>query len=142
MAQIESNTRYIIRNKKAGTVIDLSGSDNHSVLGWNRHGGENQQWELIQENDGQWEFKNVATGKYLKFDGEAKDGEPLIASDEPYGWDIWPDEQDPSGVRICVHNTRQVVDLSDHGNPANGTPVTLWWGWQPGENQVWIFERV
>jgi len=36
---------------------------------------------------------------------------------------------------------KQNVDLSDHGNPAPGTPVTLWRCWK-GENQIWKFEQV
>jgi hypothetical protein len=32
------------------------------------------------------------------------------------------------------------VDLSDNGNPADRTPVTLWKKWH-GENQVWKLEE-
>jgi len=42
---------------------------------------------------------------------------------------------------IFVHDSKLNVDLSDHGNPTPGTPVTIWGKWE-GENQVWRFEQV
>ena len=36
--------------------------------------------------------------------------------------------------------TEMDVDLSDHGNPKDGTPITLWGKWE-GENQVWKFQE-
>ena len=41
---------------------------------------------------------------------------------------------------IFVHNSQLNVDLSDRGNPAPGTPVTIWGKWE-GDNQVWRFEQ-
>lgn len=41
---------------------------------------------------------------------------------------------------ILIHNTGINVDLSDHGNAADKTPVTLWGQW-PGENQVWDLQQ-
>jgi hypothetical protein len=43
--------------------------------------------------------------------------------------------------RIYVPGTEYCVDLSDHGNPNNGTIVTLWAAWK-GANQAWIFDQV
>ena len=37
---------------------------------------------------------------------------------------------------IVYQGTNKNVDLSDHGNAAPGTPVTLWSQWD-GKNQVW-----
>jgi hypothetical protein len=34
---------YKFVNRKSGTVIDFSGTDQRSVLGWNTHTGENQK---------------------------------------------------------------------------------------------------
>ncbi len=42
--------------------------------------------------------------------------------------------------RLFVPNTHYNLDLSDHGNPTPGTPVTLWGKWHPGKNQTWRFE--
>ncbi|KAF8151499.1 ricin B-like lectin [Crassisporium funariophilum] len=137
---IESTHRYIIKNQKGGTVIDLNGNDNRSIIGFPRHGGPNQQWETIRTADG-WHIKNVATGLYLSFEGQAGDGKKLVADQAPFLWHLWPDKKQTDAFRICVPNTKQNVDLSDHGNPNPGTPVTLWGTWE-GLNQVWLFERV
>jgi hypothetical protein len=40
-----------------------------------------------------------------------------------------------------VPGTDYCVDLSDHGNPRDGTIVTLWANWKGG-NQAWRFETV
>jgi len=32
------------------------------------------------------------------------------------------------------------VDLSDHGNAADRTPVTLWGEWK-GQNQIWMLQE-
>ena len=39
----EHGRTYKIVNAKAGNVLDLSGSDNRSLIGWDWHGGHNQQ---------------------------------------------------------------------------------------------------
>lgn len=40
---IQSGNRYILVNKKAGTVVDLDIRNNKTVICWSRHGGLNQQ---------------------------------------------------------------------------------------------------
>ena len=34
---------YILQNVMSGSILDLSGGDNKSLIGFTRHGGENQQ---------------------------------------------------------------------------------------------------
>ncbi|KAI0270586.1 carbohydrate-binding module family 13 protein [Gloeopeniophorella convolvens] len=134
---------YVLTNAKSDTTFDLSGGDNRSVIGYSYHGGDNQKWILIQVSDGQWLIRNVGDGKSLAFEGDARDGAPVVASEDGIAWDIWPDEAgNPDEFRICVHDTRFCVDLSDHGNPTPGTPVTLWWSYPEGRNQVWRFSRI
>lgn len=41
---------------------------------------------------------------------------------------------------ILIRDTNVNVDLSDHGNPADRTPITLWGKWS-GKNQVWRLEE-
>ena len=43
--------------------------------------------------------------------------------------------------RLYLANTDYNIDLSDHGNPNPGTPVTLWKKWEGGTNQTWRFEE-
>ncbi|KAF8797635.1 ricin B-like lectin [Phlegmacium glaucopus] len=137
---IQSGCRYIITNHKGGTVIDLSGADNKSIIGYTRHGGENQQWEPTQRDNG-WIIKNVRSGHYLGYEGQLSDGTKLVATEQPFVWHIWHDKEDPSAYRISVPDTNKDVDLSDHGNPTPGTPIALWGRWV-AFNQAWYFERV
>ena len=43
--------------------------------------------------------------------------------------------------RVFLAGTQYCLDLSDHGNPNPGTPVTLWKKWEGGTNQTWRFEE-
>jgi hypothetical protein len=42
MVQLSSG-QYFLTNKKAGTVCDLSGQDNRSVIGFPKQGSQNQK---------------------------------------------------------------------------------------------------
>uniref|UniRef100_A0A8H8CG26 Ricin B lectin domain-containing protein n=1 Tax=Psilocybe cubensis TaxID=181762 RepID=A0A8H8CG26_PSICU len=138
---VESEARYVIVNKKAGTVIDLSGTDNHSIIGWERHDGTNQQWETI-EVDGRWHIKNVGNGLYLSLGGAGpNDDVRLVGSEDHYSWELVRDDEDENGIRIKVPDSWHNVDLTNHGDPTPGTPIAIWGRWQ-GQNQVWYFERI
>lgn len=138
---IQSNSIYFIINRKGGTVINLSGEDNlnKSIIGYPRNGGKNQQWEPMQI-DGGWIIKSVSSGHYLGYQGSPCDGNKLVATDQPFVWNIWRDIM-PFSYRISVPNSNQDVDLSDHGNATPGTPIATWGRWE-GLNQVWAFEQV
>ncbi|KAI0049121.1 carbohydrate-binding module family 13 protein [Auriscalpium vulgare] len=133
---LQSDQVYVLTNFKAGNIADLSGGDNRSIIGYDYHGGDNQKWQFQQVDGGEWTIRSVGTGKYLGVDGEPRDGAPVVAVDEPFKWDIWPDDKHTETFRIFVHDTKFNVDLSDHGNATPGTPVTLWSKWH-GENQLW-----
>ncbi|KIM43944.1 carbohydrate-binding module family 13 protein [Hebeloma cylindrosporum] len=140
VAAIENGGRYIIHNSKSKTVLDLNGSDGRTIIGFPRHGGENQQWETIY-HDGGWHIKSVGTDKYLNLESHPKDDVRLVAIQQPFLWHLWDDDRVANAIRICVPNTRQNVDLTDYGNPNPGTPVAIWGRWE-GENQTWKFEKV
>ncbi|GLB42713.1 putative ricin-type beta-trefoil lectin domain-like [Lyophyllum shimeji] len=131
---------YVLVNGKSGSVLDLSGTDGYSILGWNRHNGDNQKWELSRHNN-QWVFRNVGTGRFLGLGGHVHDNTPVRAVDEPVPWDIFPDERDGSVHRIYVPGTPFNVDLSDYGNTNNGTPVNIWGRNENNTNQTWRFEQ-
>ncbi|KIJ97464.1 carbohydrate-binding module family 13 protein [Laccaria amethystina LaAM-08-1] len=138
MADVRDGGIYKIVNVKGHTVIDLNSNDDRSIAGYEWHGGDNQKWVASTQN-GLWYFKSVASGRYLAIDGEASDNGAVVGSTNPFGWNIWPDEDNVNVLRICVPNTRHNVDLSDHGNPNPGTPITIWGRWK-GTNQTWTFE--
>ncbi|KAM5531432.1 hypothetical protein V8D89_014889 [Ganoderma adspersum] len=136
---IESNKTYKVVNVGAGNVLDLSGSDNSSVVGGDWHAGDNQKWRADEANGG-WTFRNIATGLYLGIKGDAKDGALAATVAENFQWHVKPDDGDSSTYRLFVPNTEYNLDLSA-GNPAPGTPVIVWTKWLPGKNQVWQFEE-
>jgi hypothetical protein len=137
---IETGKHYILVNKKAGTVIDLDIRNNKTVHCWTRHGGTNQLWDFTCVPDG-WHIRNAQQGTYLTFEGNARDGQRVICTHEPYVWHIWPDKKDSNAHRICVPNTQQNLDLSDHGNGVDGTTVQLWTSWEV-DHQAWYAEQV
>ncbi|KAI0804699.1 carbohydrate-binding module family 13 protein [Irpex lacteus] len=140
MAGLEPGAVYRFINAKAGNVLDLSGDDNRSCIGWEWHGGDNQRWRLEKVRDADaWVIVNVATGGYLSITQNLVDGIQVEVTSDPTQWSIQNDEEDPSLFRFFVLNTWFNLDLADHGNPNNGTPVTVWGKWE-GRNQCWRLE--
>jgi len=137
---IQAGYTYILINAKSGTVLDLSGTDGHSILGWNRHNGDNQKWTLGKHGN-QWTLKNVGTGKFLGLGGPAENDTQVRGVDEEFAWDINHDEHNSEAYRIFVPGKKLNVDLSDFGNDNNGTPVTIW-GNSGKPHQTWKFEQV
>ncbi|KAF8872434.1 ricin B lectin domain-containing protein, partial [Infundibulicybe gibba] len=111
-----------------------------TVNGCNYQYADNQKWHVESVN-GHWQFRNVATGRYLGIDGP-RDGARLRAHEYPFRWDIQPDEKDRSVYRICIPGWHTPVnaDLSNRGNSDPGTPVILW-GKREGRHQTWRFEQ-
>ncbi|RDB22003.1 hypothetical protein Hypma_010813 [Hypsizygus marmoreus] len=142
MANIQGGKTYKLKNAKAHTVVDLSGTDNTSVIGWDDNNTENQKWNL-EWTGAHWAFKNKGNGRYLGINGQVKDGTPLSGVDNRVEWDIYPDERNASLHRIYVPGASSPMnmDLAEHGNAKPGTPVTIWTKWE-GENQAWQFEEV
>ncbi|KAK6340305.1 hypothetical protein TWF730_002068 [Orbilia blumenaviensis] len=134
---------YRIVNVRAGSVLDLSGTDGHAVIGWQWKGGNNQKW-ILELEDGAWIFRNIEHGKFLGIAGvQVKFGTRLAGSDFPVHWDIRPEEEDTSIYRILVPRQQCPlnVELSENGNGHNGTPIHLWGQW-PASHQNWRFEEV
>ncbi|KAG6888446.1 hypothetical protein C0992_008475 [Termitomyces sp. T32_za158] len=137
---IQSGNVYTITNAKSGTVVDLSGRDQRSLIGFPLFNTTNQQWRLDWTNIG-WTFQSVGSGLYIGIDGSNSDGTRLVAQSTPFGWDIWHDDVDPSTYRIYIHGTTLNWDLFGQGNPAPETPITLWFKWA-GVHQTWKFALV
>ncbi|ESK84112.1 carbohydrate-binding module family 13 protein [Moniliophthora roreri MCA 2997] len=133
----EAGKTYHIINLKTGNALDLA--DDGRVTGYELHGGENQRWRV--EHDGNHFTLQTDKGPYLSRWSE-DEGTPVVGSNDSCYWDIWPDRNNGSVFRLYVPGapTPMNIDLSDHGNPANGTPVTLWTEWE-GEHQAWKFEE-
>ncbi|RVD88207.1 uncharacterized protein DFL_002402 [Arthrobotrys flagrans] len=137
----ESGSTYKIINHKNGTALDLSGTDNVSITGWDSHDGDNQKW-ILSEEDGLWTIQNVATDKFLAPGGDDQ-GVDVIGADEAFQWDIRNEGDEEELWRLFVPHSELNVDLDSQGEeeiPA-GAKVQLWGQWA-GDNQVWKFEGV
>ncbi|KAF9530784.1 hypothetical protein CPB83DRAFT_892417 [Crepidotus variabilis] len=158
IANVNTNTTYIISNVKAGTVIDLSAGDNRTVTGWAKNGGPNQKWVLNWTGNA-WNIKNNYTGTYLSIDGSPADGTRLVAAPAPFAWHIWRDANNTNTFRyslspvlllspeidvliescsIFVPNTNENIDLYGQGISTSGNPITLWYNWT-NTHQTWNF---
>ncbi|PIL28081.1 hypothetical protein GSI_09835 [Ganoderma sinense ZZ0214-1] len=136
---IASNRTYKLVNVAAGNVLDLSGSNNSLVVGGDWHAGDNQKWHVDEVNGG-WMLRNIATGLYLGINGDAKDLAPAAMVAEVFHWNIVPYESDSSAFRLFVPNTSYNLDLYG-GEAKPGTPVIIYTKHVPGDNQAWRFEE-
>ncbi|KAG2003350.1 hypothetical protein CC2G_003959 [Coprinopsis cinerea AmutBmut pab1-1] len=133
--------RYRVINVKGGTALDLDINNNSTVHGWAFHGGDNQLWDFEHIGDNIWTICNANTGGYLAIvNGIAGDGVKAVSWADPFEWAVWPDENDGSVWRIGVPDTAFHLDLSDHGNSADGTAVQVW-NASDGRNQCWVVEE-
>ncbi|OJA19472.1 hypothetical protein AZE42_04911 [Rhizopogon vesiculosus] len=144
---IQDQHTYTPTNCKGGTVLDLSGADNRSIAGFHAHGGPNQslrdsQWIFQRDhsNGNNWYIKSASSGQFLGMEGlinNIRDGTRVVAVSSPFRWNVEDsDIADVRGIRILPHGTGFSLDLSDHGNSAEGTEVQLCGRWA-GHNQIW-----
>jgi len=140
MPEIHEHHTYRIINVKSGTALDLSGTDGHTISGWEAHDGDNQKWHAERINN-QWAFRNRFNERYLGLSNsyEFHQGNRLQGVEEPFGWNIFPDREYGDGYRIFVPEHNANVDL-DLGHEANGTKVHLWGQWNAPQ-QIWRFEE-
>lgn len=138
-AQITSGQTYKITNVKSGTVVDLSGVDNHTIIGYHYHNGDNQHWTFNWTGDS-WTIRSVSSGQYLGVEStNYSDGDKIVTVPSPFDWDIWHDEVNPNAFRFFIHNTHYNIDLNNWGATTPGEPITLWWTWE-GVHQTWKVE--
>ncbi|OCB90246.1 hypothetical protein A7U60_g2535 [Sanghuangporus baumii] len=115
---------YVMRNLRSDSVIDLSGGDSKSIIGFPRHGFENQQWEFGILGDG-WYIRSAHSGAYLNIEKGLGDGFPVIANSYPAAWAVENQPGEGHNVfRISWPNTPYSFDL-DNGDPTPGTKVPL-----------------
>lgn len=118
---------YMVFNAKSGTVLDLSGADRQSVIGYPAHWRNNQQWEFIPSGNGYairstWPSDKYDCGLYLTVRA-VQDEEPIIATPFPMSWDVRT--VDEGSIQIYWPNTGFVFDLAGRGSAAPSTKVQL-----------------
>ncbi|KAJ7599606.1 ricin B-like lectin [Mycena floridula] len=135
---VQSGQTYKLVNVKSSTVVmDLSGTDNRSIIGYPDQDGPNQKWTMAWTGHS-WTFRSVSSGLYLNISGQPADGTKLVAAPEPCQWDIWHDESNHDAYRIFIPGTGFNLDLYNYGDATPGNPITLWYRWK-GVHQTWKF---
>ncbi|KAF8264535.1 hypothetical protein EI94DRAFT_1703161 [Lactarius quietus] len=139
-----SSQRYKIANEESGLIFEPSGGKNKSVISWDFHGFDNQQWITEKQDDGQWTIRSVRHQKYLGFDCTPVNGIPVqvVGLDKPQFWDIEilseSEDHDNPRVKIWLRGTLLVVELPK----GRSTPAPLQLrGAQEGKNQIWVLEE-
>ncbi|KAI0425939.1 carbohydrate-binding module family 13 protein [Xylaria sp. FL1042] len=137
-------------NYGTGTALDLTAgnTDNGTpLIGYQFHGGANQQWKLERVDNGPvwptWKLRNVQTGTYVDLDdGKSANGTAI------QGWQKLENNNqlfrlisaDPMGRAIMIQNVASgtYIDLFN-GNSANLTKITGWAGNIESKNthQLW-----
>ncbi|KAH8111572.1 ricin B lectin domain-containing protein [Phellopilus nigrolimitatus] len=132
---------YIMRNFRSNSVIDLSGADSKTIIGFPWHGHENQQWEFDRLGDG-WYIRSVHTGGYLTIEKGMGNGFPVVANNYPVSWVVEHDETKPNDevYRILWPNSSFGFDL-DNGKPTPGTKINLWSKMSGAHHQLWRLQR-
>ncbi|KAF5345652.1 hypothetical protein D9756_011244 [Leucocoprinus leucothites] len=140
VTDIQSGHVYRLTNVgNTSCVLDLSGADNRSVIGYSDHGGQNQRWMLDRTSDG-WTIRNLGSGTYAGVENySTSNGAKVIAleSEQKYFWHIWQDERNKEHFRISVPHVKKSLDLSNHGK---GPDIEIWGQWE-GLNQLWTFDE-
>ncbi|KAF5357874.1 hypothetical protein D9756_001222 [Leucocoprinus leucothites] len=125
---IQNHSIYKIRHTFFDdNVLDLSGADHVSVLGWTESGSENQQWSLTHEESNLYGIRSVISGKYAAVSGKPRNGAPIEVTDTLFLWEVGQ-ENDPHGGEVYT------LDL---GGPQEDVEV-----WVEGEDrhQCWRLE--
>ncbi|KAF8338534.1 carbohydrate-binding module family 13 protein [Amanita rubescens] len=132
---------YNIINVESGTVMDQSGTDHVSIIGWPANGGDNQQWDVQPTSNGNYyAIKNVYFGTYLGY-RKLILGANAIGVEFPIPWALFPDEQDPTTYRFFVPKSDLNLEVARHGSDKPGTPIVIA-SQIPEPNQTWRFQRV
>ncbi|KAI0796422.1 ricin B lectin domain-containing protein [Irpex lacteus] len=78
---------YLVVNAHNNKVLDLSASDNKSIITFPLHGGANQQWRIEPLGEG-YSIRSISSGKYVTFEERIGDGALVIANGFPVSWDV------------------------------------------------------
>ncbi|KAH9162660.1 hypothetical protein EDB89DRAFT_1860678 [Lactarius sanguifluus] len=111
---IKSGQRYKIANEQTKLVVDLSGVNNKSVLGYNFHGGANQQWIIERQVNDQYTIRSVGHHKYLGVEKTPGNGTHLVGLDKPQFWDIeiQPDSKDATKLSAKYVTLRTLLAIA------------------------------
>jgi endoglucanase len=132
---------YRIINRNSNKALDVNGgstANGAQVIQWPWNGGNNQQWQVIDNGGGYYRIINRNSGKALDVNGgSTANGANVIQ----WTWNGGNNQQwqviDNGGgyYRIINRNSSQALDVNG-GSTADGTTV-IQWPWNGGNNQQW-----
>ena len=141
-SELHSGWHYRITNVKSGTILDLSGADYKSIIGYRNKNSNNQHWRIDKVDNGLWTIRNKEkNAKYLGYGyAEPNNYVALQGQEHECKWDIVDRGENKWEIRV-PGPPRYTTDLSDHGNATDGTVIHLW---EIGhtDNQRWYFDAV
>jgi endoglucanase len=132
---------YRIINRNSSRALDVNGgstANGASVIQWGWNGGNNQQWQVVDNGGGYYRIINRNSGQALDVNGgSTQNGASVIQ----WPWNGGNNQQwqivDNGGgyYRINNRNSTQALDVNG-GSTADGA-VVVQWPWNGGNNQQW-----
>ncbi|KAL1686545.1 hypothetical protein GGG16DRAFT_64091 [Schizophyllum commune] len=133
---------YTIRNEAIDQVLDLSGADHKTCIGYLAHGGENQRW-IIDRLGAGYTIQNARSKTYMTVDASLANGTTIVGSAFPVAWDI---QLGNAGWTIGWPNSRYFLELDYHADPnPQAAKLQLWRNENASHfqcNRIWTLVRV
>ncbi|KAI4527731.1 hypothetical protein K525DRAFT_283430 [Schizophyllum commune Loenen D] len=133
---------YTIRNEAIDQVLDLSGADHKTCIGYLAHGGENQRW-IIDRLGAGYTIQNARSKTYMTVDASLANGTTIVGSAFPVAWDI---QLGNAGWTIGWPNSRYFLELDYHADPnPQAAELQLWRNENTNHfqrNRIWTLVRV
>lgn len=136
-----SSSYYRIINRNSDKALDVNGgstANGASVIQWTWNGGNNQQWQIVDNGGGYYRIINRNSSKALDVNGGSTSNGATVIQ---WTWNGGNNQQwqivDNGGgyYRIINRNSSQALDVNG-GSTANGASV-IQWPWNGGNNQQW-----
>ncbi|WP_345328668.1 RICIN domain-containing protein [Mucilaginibacter defluvii] len=136
-----SSAYYRINNRNSGKALDVNGgstANGANIIQWPWNGGNNQQWQVIDNGGGYYRIINRNSGKALEVNGGSTTNGAGITQSTWSGansqqWQVVAN--DGGYYRIINRNSGQALDVNG-GSTADGANV-IQWPWNSGNNQQW-----
>jgi endoglucanase len=139
------NVYYSIVNRNSGKALDVNGSsinNGTSIIQWDYYGGNNQQWQIVDNGAGYSQILNRNSGKALDINGASLDDGAALIQWTYYGGNNqqWSIIDNGGGYRRVINrNSGKALDVLNKST-ANGANIIQWSFWG-GSNQQWKFQQ-
>jgi endoglucanase len=137
-----STAYYRLINRNSNLLVDVnsaSTADGASIIQWPSNGGNNQQWQVLDNSGGYFRIINRNSGKALDVNGGSlANGASIIQwafnGGNNQQWQIL--DNGGGYFRIINRNSGQALDVNG-SSTANGASI-IQWPFNGGNNQQWL----